>query len=568
MMQSIRRGMSAIIVVSLLMGLVACSAPSETDDNSQETTSTTETSTTPDGDDGPFTPYEEPISVQFVRITDASSEERLSILSEGWDQVETWEDNRWTRMYKEELNVDVEYLWLVNREQYDQKWKISMSSGDIPDISRIEYDGLIDLNYLHEADLIQEMGSVWENYASDLTKSVTFADGEEAIMNSVTIDGQVMGIPQPKAALDSYCYLWIRTDWLENLDLDPPTTMEEFQEVMRAFVEDDPDQNGVDDTYAYLLDKSLWYGLEGLFWSYGAYPDTWVETDDGSLAYGAIQPEMKDALALLQQMYLDGWLDEEFVVKDLTKAQEMVMAGKTGIMAGGHWTSLEIASLRENDPEADFGVFEWPSATGSPVVAELELGLDSVLAARSDFEHPEAVVKMLNLYYEKLYGETGDYSYWGNDAKTKVEGVWWFGPFTGFNPHVNVDPYKDALKVVNGEMAEEDLTGVSLDYYNNSLAMWEWERMFYPGNNSAGDLLIGKVLEEELYFTDNFSGASTETMIERWSQMEELVDTTMTNIITGQVDVDEGFDTFVADWEKIGGADITAEVNAWYNSLG
>ena len=63
----------------------------------------------------------------------------------------------------------------------------------------------------------------------------------------------------------------IRQDWLDNLGLDMPETFEEFKEVMRAFTEDDPDGNGVDDTYGFVSSyqgpyNREWNGLEFWLW--------------------------------------------------------------------------------------------------------------------------------------------------------------------------------------------------------------------------------------------------------------------------------------------------------------
>lgn len=510
-------------------------------------------------EDGPFGRYKEPITIELVRLTNANDDNKIKQLADGWGTVETWEDNRWTRLYKDELNIQVKYRWIVNEDQYKQKWKMAMASGDIPDVAKVD---LVDLNQLSDAGLIQEMGGIWEKYASPLTREVATADGT-AVFDAISIDGKMMGVPQVMAALDSYRYLWIRTDWMKKLNSQAPKTMDEFIALMDAFVNKDPDGNGKKDTYAYMIDKTLWYGLEGFFWCFEAYPDTWMKASDGSLVYGGIQKEMIQPLKTLQKMYKDGWIDKEFVVKDYAKANEMIAAGRTGVSAGGHWLPYDIGKSRENNPEADWGCFEWPSATGKPARGEMELGLRSTFAVKKDYEHPEAIVKMLNLYYEKLYGTTGNYSYWGNDSKTNVDGVWYFGPMDSFHPLINIIPYRDAVKVTKGEMAESELKGASLDYWNNGQKMWEWERMWLPGENSAGDN-VEKMLNEKRLFTDNFVGASTETMVERWGQLTELTDTTITKIITGDLDAETGFNNYVADWKRIGGDKITKEINDWY----
>jgi putative aldouronate transport system substrate-binding protein len=60
-----------------------------------------------------------------------------------------------------------------------------------------------------------------------------------------------------------------------------------------------------------------------------------------------------------------------------------------------------------------------------------------------------------------------------------------------------------------------------------------------------------------------FYGAPTETMTARQSTLESLRDEAFTKIIMGSSPVD-AFDTFVRDWKRQGGDDITKEVNDWY----
>ena len=150
------------------------------------------------------------------------------------------------------------------------------------------------------------------------------------IFNAVSYRGRMMGIPGPSAGLDSYSYFWVRQDWLYNLGLAPPRTTEELLEMARAFTHDDPDGNGQDDTFAMMLDKGLWYRSEGFFWSFGAYPDAWLEAPGGGLMYGALQPEVKDALAALRHMHADGQLDPEWAVKDGSQGQRGVRAQRRG----------------------------------------------------------------------------------------------------------------------------------------------------------------------------------------------------------------------------------------------
>ena len=58
----------------------------------------------------------------------------------------------------------------------------------------------------------------------------------------------------------------------------------------------------------------------------------------------------------------------------------------------------------------------------------------------------------------------------------------------------------------------------------------------------------------------------SESMIENQAVLEDLEIQTFTNIITGQSPVDE-FDSFVEQWNALGGEMITREINEWHESM-
>lgn len=506
-----------------------------------------------------FTPYEEPLEITFVRSTSPSMEDRISKLNAEWGD-EGFENNRWTKLYKERLNIDVKYLWIVDSAQYDAKFKMAMASGDLPDIFGAQ---VIDLYQLNDAGMVADMTELWNTQASPLTKSVITAEGQDAL-NAMTIGGKLMGIPSTGPSLDSMIYLWMRVDWLAKLGLTPPKTVDEFMKVAEAFVTQDPDGNGVNDTYAFMLDKYLWDELEGIAWMFGARPDTWIEKD-GGLEFGIIQPEMKDFLKMVAQMYKDKWIDNEFIVKDYPKAIESVAQSKIGLVPGYHWWTWDFEASRKDNPDAQWAVYDWPSITGEQMKYELELGASSALAVKSDFAHPEALIKMLNLYMEVQFGETADYDTYGIDKKTGVDGVWLMGPIACNHPYINLLPYHDILKVAKGELKPEELNSLSKNYYDMNAEYWPCERCWGTGTDTVG-YFQDRHIAAGNFFIDMYSTIPTPTKIERWGQLKEFVNATVTQMITGEVDVETGFDKFVADWKAQGGDAITAEINEIYKA--
>ena len=115
--------------------------------------------------------------------------------------------------------------------------------------------------------------------------------------SAVSYDGKNYGLPRVNGdGRFNYAPFW-RADWLAKFgytDGKVPMTLEECEEVFYHFVNDDPDGNGVNDTYALSLT-----GMNPIFGAFGALPDRWVDDGEGNLVYGAVYPGMKDALTLL-----------------------------------------------------------------------------------------------------------------------------------------------------------------------------------------------------------------------------------------------------------------------------
>ena len=76
---------------------------------------------------------------------------------------------------------------------------------------------------------------------------------KEIITNNASIDGKTYATDRARALGRNG--VTIRKDWLENLGLEEPKTIDEFYNVLKAFTKDDPDGNGKDDTYGLVASK-------------------------------------------------------------------------------------------------------------------------------------------------------------------------------------------------------------------------------------------------------------------------------------------------------------------------
>ena len=92
-----------------------------------------------------------------------------------------------------------------------------------------------------------------------------------------------------------------RGDWLKNVGKEIPTTVDELHDVLYAFVHEDPDGNGKDDTYGYAFRSSHWQHYFGeIFGAYGILPFDWQEVN-GEVVYGGLKEECEEVLAIFEK---------------------------------------------------------------------------------------------------------------------------------------------------------------------------------------------------------------------------------------------------------------------------
>ncbi|WP_372629463.1 extracellular solute-binding protein [Cohnella sp.] len=510
------------------------------------------------GEDPYFGKYEQQVVVTTVRSQDDTYK---------FDAGESLDENVWTRTLESELNLKVKNLWVANGEQFGQKMNVSIASGDLPQIIPVT---AIQLKQLIDSDLIMDLTEVYEKHASPFLKEIMNQGGPE-VLDSASFGGKLMALPFTGSSQDGYSMYWVRTDWLDKLGLKAPATIDEFVGVMEAFVKNDPDGNGKADTIGLSLSKGLfgvgYATLEGFFNGYRAYPRLWLDDGSGNLVYGSIQPEIKEALAKAQELYAAGLIDQEFGVKDGGKAAELAGSGKAGLHFGGMANSIwPLQPSRHNDPNAQWQAFALPSVDAEPAKTPHNLAVGTYYAVLKGTEHPEALVKALNVFVEKGWGkETTPDTYSEHFNKGGVERHK-YPPFQAWPSRKNLDAHLSVSHAIqSGDTSQ--LNAEETDYYNRIQSYlgggtetldWAYDRVFGVDGSFS---VINKYVEDNLVARNGFYGAPTPTMASKKSTLDKIEEETFTRIIMG--DSIDLFDKFVADWKKLGGDQMTAEVNEW-----
>lgn len=146
----------------------------------------------------------------------------------------------------------------------------------------------------------------------------------------------------------------LRQDWLDNLGLDVPTTLDEFETVLRAFTFDDPDGNGEDDTFGLTFAGSVLFDLQPFMSAAGARGGYTI-ADDGTRTIDFASQDVVPVLEWLHGLYEEGILDPNFVTNDTATMREMMLTDRVGMVTDWDaWVGLYNNTRLTNDPNTSF----------------------------------------------------------------------------------------------------------------------------------------------------------------------------------------------------------------------
>lgn len=426
-------------------------------------------------------------------------------------------------------------LEMYKGEDYKTKLQLYLASGKYPDMWYAENPQQV-IEW-KEAGVIQPVGDLLQEYGKDLLPYI-----DEKAIEGFSIDGELYVIPWGSGKGDINQPLTqglvLRKDWLDNLGLDIPTTLDQYHDVLKAFTYDDPDGNNADDTYGLSGVVNKGSSFKMVFNAYGIDPEQWYERD-GKLVMGLVTPEYKEAVATIREWYEEGLIDKEFVVYNkVSEVEKKLVQEKVGSFKGHVWYTDRFwkveNSLHKTNENADFVMV--PALEG-PNGAR---GYSAPLAAKggavisSEVENPELIVDFLNWfgkdenYLIPHFGIEGDQWKWTDDTETKVEFIDDWG--------VSDVKFKVGIGNPNRIHRIED-------------------------RRHSSDDVFEAIKNVTMYMLPNEFEGATPSMAKSSSLFETIVNPVFSKVVIGEEPLD-AIDAMQERWLAEGGQDIIDEVNA------
>ena len=320
-----------------------------------------------------------------------------------------WNDNEFYQEMERRTGVHLEFE-MVSSADYQTNFNLMIASGNLADMIYVGasyyaegVDAAIDDGYfLDLTDLVDEY---MPNYEKIRTSDIQYE------LLSTTDSGRLGAVYELRQSKQGpWLGLWIRQDWLDDLNLDTPVTFDDYHEVLTAF------KNEKGATAPLILNFS---GSDGEFGTMSGglnVLNSWQLDETGKVNFGPYMDAWKEYVTIMHQWYTEGLIDPDFMATDeRTADMAKVVTGASGVFAA-LYTMPSVYEAASEDPNMNL------APVNPPVMNEGDEGhirlRDSYTsgntAISADSENWEVALRWLDYLYTDEgallanYGVEGD----------------------------------------------------------------------------------------------------------------------------------------------------------------
>ncbi|MCK9479124.1 MAG: extracellular solute-binding protein [Firmicutes bacterium] len=345
-----------------------------------------------------------------------------------------------------------------------ESFNLMIASGELPDI--INYDWLIlpggPEKYVKEGYIVC-INEALEKYAPNLTGYLLENPDIDRMVKTDGGDYYCFPTLRGDETLNVYQGPIVRSDWLDELGLSTPETMDDWYAMLKAFKE----KKGASAPLSYVNQ----YAFEGGFLAGSFGTKLGFYQQSGVIHYGPYEPQWKDFLVTLRRWYKEGLIDADIATIDSKMLASRITSGKTGAVLGsggniGQW----LPTLLSYEPSSSLIGVPYPvlNRGETPMFSQLD---NSYVFGGAAITSQCKNIELAARYLDYGYSEQGRmYHNFG------IEGV-------SYNLVDDYPKYSDAILGANDFMSE------ATKYINTEMSiqdprMYE-QRLKYPQQKEA-----------------------------------------------------------------------------------
>ncbi|OXM85410.1 extracellular solute-binding protein [Paenibacillus rigui] len=253
----------------------------------------------------------------------AKTKTTLKVMVKNSGKVDNFETNEFTKWLEEKTNIHIEWQ-VVQNANAKEKLNITLASGEYPEVFLGFNMGDSELSLYGHDGVFIPLNPLIDKYGVETKKMFQAVPTvKDLITNN---EGSIYSLPVVNECY--HCWqsskMWINKAWLDKLGLAMPTTTEEFEQVLKAFKEKDPNGNGKADEIPLVGATNSNSTLdEFLMQSFVESDKGLMFVKDGKVNLAYTQPGWKDGLNYLHKLYTEGLIAPQTLTQDRTQLKKI-----------------------------------------------------------------------------------------------------------------------------------------------------------------------------------------------------------------------------------------------------
>jgi putative aldouronate transport system substrate-binding protein len=488
------------------------------------------------------------------------------------DNVDTnYDTNFFTTQLEELTNIDIQWE-LINSSAFIENVNVMFASGSLPDILNSGVAAATRLDKARESQLATQgmiipLDDLIAEYAPNITTAMAAHEGMQEYVRQP--DGKQYSL---SGVDDSYHILWsakywINDTWLSNLNLAYPTTPDELYDVLVAFRDNDPNQNGIKDEIPLSSCKEGAMVMLDAFlmnaFTYSPGPNR-LYLRDGQVAFTPTQDGFAEGLKYMNKLYTEDLIYVDSFSQDRAAQVALNENGDVPVLGGwpaqhlsygtdvsdnsDKWKQYKaLAPLKGPNPES-------PIASYDPYI----IYNPGHIVITKDCAEPEAAVRLCDYLYT-TEGVMG--------AFIGREGMEWEAAPAGSTglkgdtatwvtiPHDSKDPnYQNIswgqLFPMNRPMELYATEAYPSDPYDPTIMPGTAHTIIRWGESEKYEAVSQK--HENALPGISFADDVAAEAVQLKTTIDQYVNEMVAAFITGNQSIDDNFDAFLTELDKMG----------------
>jgi ABC-type glycerol-3-phosphate transport system substrate-binding protein len=495
---------------------------------------------------------------QFPIVTEPTV---ITILLDTVDPgVSDYNTNAYTQWLEQKTGLDLQ-IDVVTAVDAQTKLNLALASGDLPDIllgmpmtpSLLAQQGA-DGTFLPLNDLMATYGVE--------SKRIFQVERPQLLPLITSPDGNIYGLPNINECF--HCFLsqklWVYKPWLDKLGIAVPTTTDEFEAMLKAFKDDDPNGNGIADEVPFsgaIGGDGFWHNgvdenLMNAFIFYDRIQNDRLLLIDGKIQAAYAQPAYAEGLRYLHRLYSEGLIDPNALIQmdpELTQLGSQMDPHLLGAVSGGWMGTYTIPKTVAQGGEMDNWIsippLKGPEGVQTAAYAPWGFTVGGCVITNKA-AHPDVAFRLCDLMYstEATMGDVFG-----------VVGTDWIQPPAG---ELSIDGGQAAYRTLGNWDADTTTTN------------WRQAGLTYrPSEFRLSQSATDQFVEVPLYAASNamlpyappladlipplnFPVDDSRTLTDVQLSVKTYVDEMLTRFITGDADIDAEWDTYLTTLDSQG----------------